>query len=225
MGQMQGDVHHGSGLDIDGVEAGSRFTERWHSKARSDFGVLPVPDALRSLCPVAGLERGHSYAIRGDASLSLLFALISRASQDGAWLAMVNMPHAGLMAAHEHGVALHRVVCVSVGRAPRSWAGAVGALVSGVDIVAVTSPACGVADARRISAHARAQGSVLLVVGDPGGFTVDATFSTRTLDWTFDTHACARTVSVGISGRRVHAQRSCAVEFSSLGAMTEVRKR
>lgn len=225
MGQTQGNVRCGSGLDIDGVESGSRFTERWHTKASSDFGVLPVPDALRPLLPLAGLERGHSYAIRGDASLSLLFALVSRASQDGAWLAMVDMPHAGLMAAHEHGVALHRVLCVSAGDTARSWAKAVGALAAGVDIVAVSSPVCTAADARRISVHARAQGSTLLLVGDPGSFSVDATFSTRTLDWTFDTHACARTVSVGITGRRVHAQRSCVVEFSPRGETTEMRQR
>lgn len=225
MGQMQGDVRHGSDLDIHGVESGSQFSERWRTRMVSDLGLLPVPDALRSLLPVAGLERGHSYAIRGDACLSMLFALVSRASQDGAWLAMVNMPHAGLVAAHEHGVALHRVVCVSAGRQPRTWATTVGALVAGIDIVAVSSPACGVGDARRISAQARAQGSVLLVVGDPGGFPVDATFSTHTLDWTFDTHACARSVSIGMSGRRVHGQRSCVIEFSARGSVTEVSKR
>lgn len=221
MGQIQGHVWGGGGISIDGVETGSQFSERWRTKVETDFGVLPVAETLKPLLPVAGLERGHCYAIKGDAALSLLFALVSRASREGAWLAMVNMPDAGLMAAQEHGVALQRVLCVSAGDAARSWAAAVGALVAGIDIVAVTSPECGASDARRIAAQARAQGSIVLVVGDPGPFSVDATFTTRTLGWAFDTHASARTVSVGAVGRRVHTPRTCVVEFGSFAVTTE----
>ena len=83
----------------------------------------------------------------------------------------------------------------------------------GLDVVAVSSPVCSASDARRVVARAKAQGAVLFVLGDPGGFSIDVSFSARTEQWQFDTHAHSRTVNVSASGRRVHAHRSCSIQF------------
>jgi hypothetical protein len=98
-----------------------------------------------------------------------------------------------------------------------------GALVDGFDLVAVSSPTCSVGEARRITARAKSQGSVLLVVGNPGAFEVDATLRASTVSWQFDTYASARTVTVEARGRRVYGNRSCTVQLpAATGAVAGV---
>lgn len=198
-----------------GVETGADFALRFAQRAAGGVGPLPVTEVLQPLFSGAGFERGHIYGIAGDAPLSLLFALVARATGEGSWLALVNLQRAGLLSAHEHGVALHRTVCVEVGSSSSSssWSHAVGALVDGFDFVVVSSPACSMGEARRIAARVKAQGSVLLVVGNPGAFDVDATFGARTVQWQFNTYASARTVHVSARGRRVHGDHSCTVQL------------
>src|ERR1051326_1037524 len=69
---------------------------------RLDVPVLPVPPALGALLPGGGLRPGSSYSL--GRSMSLLFALFARPSQDGAWCAAVGMPHLGAEAARAAGV-------------------------------------------------------------------------------------------------------------------------
>jgi hypothetical protein len=52
---------------------------------------------------------------------------------------------------------------------------------------------------------------VLLVVGSAAAFSPDAVLVAHTQQWQFNTHAASRTVNVTAQGRRLHAQRSCAV--------------
>lgn len=146
------------------------------------------------------------YGCSGDAPVSLLFALVAAATQEGSWFAMVDMEHAGLQSAHEHGVALQRTLCISSG-GPRTWPAVTGALVDGIDIVAVASPSCRSSDARRLAARVKSSGAVLFVLGRRGDFEVDIVMNTRTVSWHFDLHAEVRTVEVSASGRRVHAVR------------------
>lgn len=197
---------------ISGTETASALAERLAVRAASGAGAVRVHDVLEPLFPTRGLERGHIYGIRGGASVSLLYALVSGATQEGAWFAMVDMPRAGLVAAEQHGIAMHRVLSVSVD-AGGSWPSTVGALVDGVDLVAVSSPRCAPAEARRIAARARAAGTVLLVVGSPGAFEIDATMSVATCGWDFDAHAVSREVIVECSGRRVPVARTVRVRL------------
>lgn len=169
-------------------------------------GIVPVVPALRSVLPAGGLERGRIYGCTGDAQVSLLFAAASLATREGSWFAMVDMEHAGLQSAREHDVALQRVLCVSAGGV-RAWPLVVGALVDGVDIVAVASPSCRASDARRIAARVRASGAILFVLGRPGEIGVDIRLDSRTVSWHFDLHAQVRRVDVSVSGRRVHGGR------------------
>ena len=200
-----------SGRHLSALETGAQFAERVGARAASGYGPLSVPQELESLFPARGLERGFIYGISGGASLSLLSALASSATQSGSWLALVNMPHIGLRSMHEYGVALHRTVCISTPEKGSVWAGVVGALVDGIDLVAVSATHCSAVEARRIAVRVKAQGSVLFVMNATQVFSLDAVLSASAHEWEFSTHAAQRSVRVSASGRRVHGQRSCSV--------------
>lgn len=183
---------------------------------------MMVDAAWRSLLPDGGLGRGQVCACTGDAAVSTALSLVAHATQSGSWFAMVDMERTGLVAAREHGVALERTLCVDTAGA--AWARVAGAIVDGLDIVAFASPRCSAADARRITARARAQGTVLLVTGDPGPFVPDLSLRACTVSWEFDTHAASRSVHVQVSGRRAHG--ACRADLllpSRTGAVATVR--
>lgn len=207
---------------IHGVQTGSDFVQR-HAEQKAIGGdVLVVAPPLQPLFSGMGFERGRIYAITGDAAMSLLFALVAQPTTHGSWWSMVDISRAGLLSAAEHGVALQRTVCVSSGSS-RAWSHVVGALVDGFDLVAVMSPTCNAGEARRITARLRAQGSVLLVIGNHGAFDADVVLTARSLQWQFDTHASSRTVRIATQGRRVHGSRHVTVSLpSSQGRVAEV---
>lgn len=200
-----------SGLHLSALETGAQFAERISARAATGYGPLCVPAELASLFPARGLERGFIYGISGGASLSLLSALASSATQAGSWLALVNMSHVGVLSMHEYGVALHRTVCVSVPEKASVWAGVVGALVDGIDLVAVSGAHCSATEARRIAARVKAQGSVLFVMNPTQTFSFDAVLSASAHEWEFSTHAAQRSVRITADGRRIHGRRSCSV--------------
>lgn len=202
-----------TGTHSSGIETGAQFAQRVSARAEAGFGPIPVAPALASLLPSSGLERGGVYACAGDAPMSLLFSLVVTATSVGSWLAFVDVPRVGLMAAHEYGVALQRVMCVNSGGHTQSYAQVVGALVDGIDLVVVSSPACSAAEARRIVARAKASGSVLIILGRAGQFSPDVVLSSSTTEWHFHTHASSRTMSVQAHGRRVYNQRALTVQL------------
>ena len=202
-----------TGTHSSGIETGAQFAQRVSARAEAGFGPIPVAPALASLLPSSGLERGGVYACAGDAPMSLLFSLVATATSVGSWLACVDVPRVGLMAAHEYGVALQRVMCVSTGGHTQSYAQVVGALVDGIDLVVVSSPTCSAAETRRIVARAKASGSVLIILGRAGQFSPDVVLSSSTTEWHFHTHASSRTMSVQAHGRRVYNQRALTVQL------------
>ena len=202
-----------TGAHSSGIETGAQFAQRVSARAEAGFGPIPVAPALASLLPSSGLERGGVYACAGDAPMSLLFSLVATATSVGSWLAFVDVPRVGLMAAHEYGMALQRVMCVKSGGHTQSYAQVVGALVDGVDLVVVSSPACSAAEARRIVARAKASGAVLIILGRAGQFSPDVVLSSSTTEWHFHTHASSRTMSVQAHGRRVYNQRALTVQL------------
>lgn len=210
-----------TGTHSSGIETGAQFAQRVSARAEAGFGPIPVAPALTSLLPSSGLERGGVYACAGDAPMSLLFSLVATATSVGSWLAFVDVPRVGLMAAHEYGVALQRVMCVNSGGHTQSYAQVVGALVDGIDLVVVSSPACSSAEARRIVARAKASGSVLIILGKLGQFSPDVVLSSSTTEWHFNTHAASRTMSVQAHGRRVYNQRALTLQLpASNGAVS-----
>lgn len=123
--------------------------------------TLPVEPEVGALLP-GGLERGATLTVAG--STSLVLAMLAHASAAGSWVALVGLPSVGMLAAHQRGLALERVVLVPDPGAdgPRVLA----ALVDGVDVVVAGEVALADADRRRLSARARER-SVLLVSTRP----------------------------------------------------------
>ncbi|MEY2711487.1 MAG: hypothetical protein RL487_1270 [Actinomycetota bacterium] len=179
--------------------------------------ALPVPAPLAPVLPMRGLERGRVHGVTGDAAASLVYALVAAASAEGAWCAFVDMPHAGLRAAHEHGVALERVVCIDTDRS-LSWGRVVGALTDGIDIIVARDPVCTAAEARKVASRVKAQGAVLIVQGavqSAQSFPLDVLFTARTQSWSFGACALERTVRVTAEGRRIPAVRGVTVLLPS----------
>ena len=121
--------------------------------------LLPVPEPLALLLPSGALARGSTVVVAGSTSLAL--ALLSQASAAGSWVALVGLPGVGVLAAHQLGLDLDRVVLVP---APGpDGPTVVAALLDGVDVVVVgPQVALGDADRRRLSARARERSAVLL---------------------------------------------------------------
>ncbi|SDJ05905.1 hypothetical protein SAMN05444157_1518 [Frankineae bacterium MT45] len=136
---------------------------------------LPVLPALEPLLP-NGLRRGSTVSITG--SVSLLLAVMGAASADGAWCALVGMPHISAEAASEYGIELSRLAFVpSPGK---SWTTAVGALLDAVDVVATRVPnRVTDGDIRRLSARVRTREAVLL----PFGTTANRPAGSGTSQW------------------------------------------
>ena len=186
--------------------------------------VLPVPAPLAPVLPMRGLERGRVHGVTGDAAASLVYALVAAASAEGAWCAFVDMPHAGLRAAHEHGVALERVVCIDTDRS-LSWGRVVGALTDGIDIIVARDPVCTAAEARKVASRVKAQGAVLIIQGavqsargavqSAQSFPLDVLLTARTQSWSFGACALERTVRVTAEGRRIPAARGVTVLLPS----------
>lgn len=195
------------------VETGADLAQRLSSRASSRYGPLPVSSHLSPLFPAGGLERGHVYSCRGDAWLSVMYAMIARPTQEGSWVAVVNLDFMAPLSASEHGVALHRVLCVDAGHDAGVWTQVVGACIDGVDVVVVHRPQCHSGDIRRLEARMKAHGTIMIVVGDPGLFSPAFVLSTQTKDWQFSTHLSRRLVHVSASGRRLHQPRHCDVVF------------
>ncbi|GHE95818.1 hypothetical protein GCM10017786_30380 [Amycolatopsis deserti] len=131
--------------------------------------VLPVRPELRRLLPSAGLRRGSTIAVRG--SVSLLLALLAEATATGSWAAAVGMPDLGLVAAAELGVEVSRLALVP--RPGAEFAAVAGALLDGMDVVAVAARGAAPHEARRLSARARHRGAVLLSLGPWPGAEVE----------------------------------------------------
>lgn len=132
--------------------------------------LLAVPAGLGALLPEGGLRRGSTVVVAG--STSLVLGLLADVSRSGGWVALVGLPDAGVLAAHQLGLALDHVALVPE-PGPGS-ATAVAALLDGVDAV-VVGPAAALTDAdrRRLSARARERSAVLLPTGPwPGAHVV-----------------------------------------------------
>lgn len=123
---------------------------------------FPVVGPLASLLPGGGLRRGSVIAVQG--SLALLLALLSAATAQGAWAAVVGVGDLGVLAAAEAGVVLRRLMLVP--RPGSDPAPVAAALLDGVGLVALAGADRLPSGAQRsLAARARQRGSVLLSLG------------------------------------------------------------
>lgn len=156
-----GEAQSAAGTTVDTVAALRAQLDRLQGR-RLDVPVLPVPQALASLLPGGGLRPGSSYSL--GRSTSLLFSLLARPSQDGAWCAAIGMPHLGAEAARAAGVDLSRLVLVP--DPGERWLAVTAAVADVLPVVAVRPPARAKdADISRLAARMREREAVLLVQG------------------------------------------------------------
>ena len=143
----------------------------------SDAGYLPVPAALAGFFPPAGLRRGSVVQVGG--SSSVLLGLLAAAQGEG-WVALAALPDIGLQAAADAGLSLPRSLLVP--RPGPEAASVVGALVDGVDVLAIGDcRALSARDRRLVSARLRTRGAVLLSTAHwPGADVVLRVAETRT---------------------------------------------
>ena len=126
---------------------------------------LPLTESVATLLP-HGLRRGTAITVAG--STSLMLALAGEASRQGSWIAMVGMPHVGVVAAARRGVDLARLALVPHPGAQA--ASALAACIDGMDVVLVGQRlALSDADRRRITARVRERGGVLIAAGAGAG--------------------------------------------------------
>jgi hypothetical protein len=124
--------------------------------------MLPVRTDLATLFPWGGLRRGSTVSVQG--STSLLLALLAEATANDSWAAVVAMPHLGMTAAAELGVATDRLALVR--RPGADLPAVIAALLDGMDLVVTPKARLTDSQARRLSARARHRGAVLLTT-DP----------------------------------------------------------
>ena len=171
--------------------------------------VLTVPDALAGLLPHGGLQRGSLVATGGVAASTLALALVGPATTSGGWVAVVGLPHLGLVAAAELGVDLERVLLVA-DPGPARGAASVAALLDAVEVVLTCPPrSVAVGIQRRLTAQARERGSVLVQVGGPTdrwATAPDLVVTAATATWRGvgqgHGHLRGRLAQVSVTGRR-----------------------
>lgn len=178
---------------------------------------LPVHPALAAIFP-AGIQRGATIGVWGEAAESSAFALMSAATQAGSWSGVVGVAGLGARAAAEVGVDLRRLIMVSDTPSHRDderWAQVLGTLVDGFDLVVVGSAErVRPATARRVQARAQVRGAVLIVLGRHDPFSCDLRLVSRAR-WEGlgdgHGHLRSREVDLMLEGRRVPRPRRSTV--------------
>ncbi|MHB2028773.1 MAG: hypothetical protein ACYCPT_08150 [Acidimicrobiales bacterium] len=167
---------------------------------------VPLGEPWSSLVPDGGLRRGSTVAVeapRGRGGLSLALSLLSEASADGHWAAVVGVDDPGVVAMVELGVDVRRVLFVP--RPRGAWAESTADLLDGVDLVLVRAPSRpGREVARRLMDRVRERGAVLIVLSEPRApwpLAVDLLFAVTRSQWTVSSRLDARYLSVRVSGR------------------------
>ncbi len=199
------------------------------SGAAAQQRTVAMLSAFEELLPQAVMQRGSVVECAGSAAVSLALALAAGPSLAGAWVGVAGLPHVGVAAAVELGVAPERLVMVAepVQRFDDGqWAEVLAAMIDGFDVLLLGPGAHAVkaVTARRLVARLQSRGAVLLSVpaggtslggtslggaslGFTGVFGADLRFEATGTVWQGlgDGHGVARgrRASVQLSGRRV----------------------
>ena len=184
------------------------------SGAAAQQRTIAVLPAFEELLPQAVMQRGSVVECAGSAAVSLALALAAGPSLAGAWVGVAGLPHVGVAAAVELGVAPERLVMVAE-PAQRfddgQWAEVLAAMIDGFDVLLLGPGAHAVkaVTARRLVARVQSRCAVLLCVSaaGPGVFGADLRFEATDAVWQGlgDGHGVARgrRASVQLDGRRV----------------------
>lgn len=146
---------------------------------------LPVLAALAPLLPDGALPRGSTVEVVGPGATSLALGLVAAASAAGSWTVAVGASDLGLVAAAEAGLVLSRTVLVAP-PPPERWGTVVVTLAESVEILLVRPVGrVQAADIRRLGAHLRTRGGVLVRLPGPGSWpeAPDIALQTSQPDW------------------------------------------
>lgn len=142
-------------------------------------------------------------AAPGAGGLTLALSLLSGPSARGHWCGVVGVDDPGVVAMHELGVDLRRVLFVP--RPRGAWAEAVADLAEGVDLVMVRPPSRAAhGAARRLMGRVRERGVVLLVVTEaaaPWPLPVDLSLEVLSAQWRATSRLESRHALIRVSGR------------------------
>lgn len=173
---------------------------------------VPLSEPWASLVPGGGLQRGSTVAVHaapGLGGLSVGLSLLSGASAQGHWVAVVGVDDPGVVAMSDLGVDLRRVLFVP--RPRGAWVEAASDLLDGVDLLIVRAPsraAHGVA--RKLMDRVRERGTVLIVLTEPRApwpLPVDLSFHLTNSRWLMSSRLDARYVTLRVGGRGEAARR------------------
>jgi hypothetical protein len=181
--------------------------------------ILPVPSEMEDLFPDRGLVRGRILSCCGPAATATTLAVVAPAVVAGSWLAVIDVPTLGLDAASELGVPLDRIVAVDSGGID-CWADVVVAASDGFDLVITRVPDKLRAQvARTLPTRLRRHGTVMIVLGAPGGLGCDGVIDTTRSVWEGlgqgHGHLGRRTVDIQVTGRRYPGHHHRTVDFDS----------
>ena len=167
---------------------------------------LPLAEPWNTFVPGGGLRRGSTVAVQaptGSGGLSLALSLLSEASTQGHWAAVVGVDDPGVVAIADLGVDLRRVLFVP--RPRGAWAESAADLLDGVDLLVVrppSRPAHGAA--RRLMERARERAVVLIALGEstsPWPLPADLSFDIIRAQWTTSSRLDTRSLTVRVAGR------------------------
>lgn len=205
----------------------SELGERISTGSLARERLLPVADELADLFPDGGLVRGRALGCAGGLDAAIVPLLIAaRAVRDGAWLAVVDVDTLGLDAATELDLPIERIVRVETS-STTTWFDVVGAAVDGFDLVVTSVPEelrgddavarRSAAVVRKLVARLQRRGSVIIVLGDPGVFTLDLRIDVERSVWSGLGdgwgHLRRRSLELATTGRRIGPARRCAVDL------------
>lgn len=167
---------------------------------------MPLGEPWRSFVPDAGLRRGTTVVVEapaGRGGLSLALSLVSEASAQGHWAAVVGVDDPGVVAMAELGVDLRRVLFVP--RPRGAWAESAADLLDGVDLVVVRPPSRAAhGAARRLMDRVRESGAVLVALSEPRApwpLPADLFFGVTQAEWVASSRLDARYLTVCVRGR------------------------
>lgn len=132
--------------------------------------ALAITPEIGELIGRQALDRSQWIICQGQGSFSLAAAMLSAATQQGSWLAILATPTLGVEAISELGVDLSRVVAVDADlESPMQWAERVVACSDGFDLILTTMPTH-IPDRiwRSMSQRTRRNGTVVVGLNLPG---------------------------------------------------------
>jgi hypothetical protein len=182
-----------------------------HPVALAKSRTLALGEPWRGFVPGASLRRGSTVVVEapvGLGGLSLALSLLSEASAQGHWAAVVGVDDPGVVAMAELGVDLRRVLFVP--RPRGAWAESAADLLDGVDLLLVRPPGRAAhGAARRLMDRVREGGTVLIVLSEPRTpwpLPADLFFSVTQAEWIATSRLDARYLTVRVGGRGAAAQ-------------------